>query len=268
MAQAIEIEHKTLPELSESGIDAITKVMMEFASGNLSARAAVSPDDDKSAALAAGINMLGEELQERFIEKKKLEKQVKQARENAESITASMSDAVIVVNPDSSIESVNPAACNMLGYTPHELKGMPIGKLFKDDIRDLKIILEMIQDYVDKAGIGFVQIDRNAKFVKANQWFMNMIGNPPLADDQLPDPTKTPMLSESSIAAAVNQCLEHGEKINFKAEPFTDSFGNYFEDLNLRIIPVWENDEYVSGVYILLYDAAKKPLPDLEYWEK
>jgi len=47
-----------------------------------------------------------------------------------ESIISSMTDTLIVINPDSTIRSVNKAALDLLGYEKDELIGQPIKKIF------------------------------------------------------------------------------------------------------------------------------------------
>ncbi len=56
-----------------------------------------------------------------------------EAREYAENITNSMTDALFVLNSETLIESVNPAACKLLGYSEEELLGQPAAKIMPEE---------------------------------------------------------------------------------------------------------------------------------------
>ncbi|MFQ6616588.1 MAG: PAS domain S-box protein [Fidelibacterota bacterium] len=56
----------------------------------------------------------------------------KELEAKTESILASMTDALIVISPDGSIQRVNPAGCRLTGYSEEELTGMPIGKVIEE----------------------------------------------------------------------------------------------------------------------------------------
>ena len=47
-----------------------------------------------------------------------------------ESITSSMADALIVVNPDATLRLINKTALGLLGYREDELIGQPMKKIF------------------------------------------------------------------------------------------------------------------------------------------
>ena len=53
----------------------------------------------------------------------------------ADLIVASMSDALLLVNPRDEVALVNPAACALLGYEEQELQGLPLLQLFPDAVR-------------------------------------------------------------------------------------------------------------------------------------
>jgi len=44
-----------------------------------------------------------------------------------------MFDALIVTRPDGTIQTVNKAVCDLLGYGPEEIVGQPIDKLFSQE---------------------------------------------------------------------------------------------------------------------------------------
>ncbi|MBC8264160.1 MAG: PAS domain S-box protein [Anaerolineales bacterium] len=54
-------------------------------------------------------------------------------QEYTASILESMLDAVIVVNPDGAIRTVNRAALELLGYAEEELIGQPVGMIFEEE---------------------------------------------------------------------------------------------------------------------------------------
>ena len=81
----------------------------------------------------------------RLIEKERrlnqvLEEQVAQrtaelnhAKQYLENILRYMGEALLVLSPDGVIREVNPAACEMLGYSREELLGMSIGDVFEEE---------------------------------------------------------------------------------------------------------------------------------------
>ncbi|MFY9268634.1 MAG: EAL domain-containing protein, partial [Candidatus Manganitrophaceae bacterium] len=53
--------------------------------------------------------------------------------DEADSIIDHMMNALIVIDPDGTIQKVNPATCRLLGYEKEELLGRPIDMVFADD---------------------------------------------------------------------------------------------------------------------------------------
>ncbi len=62
--------------------------------------------------------------------------ELQRAKQYQESIISTMGEALLVLDPDGSIKSANPAACRMLGYTEQELRGMSIGDVFEEGDED------------------------------------------------------------------------------------------------------------------------------------
>jgi len=58
--------------------------------------------------------------------------ELQHAKQYQESIINTMGEALLVLDPEGSIKSANPAACRMLGYTEQELRGMSIGDVFEE----------------------------------------------------------------------------------------------------------------------------------------
>ncbi|MDQ7074145.1 MAG: response regulator [Gammaproteobacteria bacterium] len=59
--------------------------------------------------------------------------ELKQANNYLQSILQTMGEALLILDPEGKIKSVNPAACQMLGYTEKELVSMAIGDVFEEE---------------------------------------------------------------------------------------------------------------------------------------
>lgn len=59
--------------------------------------------------------------------------QLQHAKQYLENIINTMGEALLVLDPDGTIKSANPAACRMLGYRLEDLLGMPIGDVFEEE---------------------------------------------------------------------------------------------------------------------------------------
>ena len=59
--------------------------------------------------------------------------ELERATRYREGILQTMGEALLVLNPEGKVKSVNPAALNMLGYRETQLIGMSIGDLFEED---------------------------------------------------------------------------------------------------------------------------------------
>ncbi len=55
------------------------------------------------------------------------------AKQHLENIIGNMGEALLILSPDGSIKSVNPAACRMLDYPAEELVGLLIGDVFEEE---------------------------------------------------------------------------------------------------------------------------------------
>ncbi|MES9972129.1 MAG: response regulator, partial [Candidatus Thiodiazotropha sp.] len=58
------------------------------------------------------------------------------AHQHLENIITYMGEALLVLNPEGEIESVNPAACKMLDYSEADLLKMSIGDVFEEEAED------------------------------------------------------------------------------------------------------------------------------------
>jgi PAS domain-containing protein len=100
-------------------IEEICNLILDLASGNLDSRIPLSRDNDELDAISTGINMLAEELQATTVSKDYLDR-----------IYNGVIDMLIVLNPDNTIQSVNPTTCRVLSYKEEDLVGQPVNFLF------------------------------------------------------------------------------------------------------------------------------------------
>jgi len=107
----------------EARLEALARVVLQLATLDFAARAAVGDKHDAIDGLAVGLNMLREELQRSTVSKAYLN-----------SIFDSMADALVVTGPDGVIRTVNRATTDLLGYGAQELVGRRLDELFDDDI--------------------------------------------------------------------------------------------------------------------------------------
>ena len=92
----------------------------QIAAGDLAARVHVSSSDEIGE-LAGAFNQMTQTLQETTVSKQYVDR-----------ILESMRDPLVVVTPGGKIQTANPAARELLGYTEVELIGMHIARLFPD----------------------------------------------------------------------------------------------------------------------------------------
>ena len=91
---------------------------IEVGKGNLNTRIEVESTDEIGE-LAASFQKMTEELQKKTVSK-----------DYVDNILKSMVDALVVMTPKGKIETVNQAACDLLGYKPEELVGKPVSILY------------------------------------------------------------------------------------------------------------------------------------------
>ncbi len=78
---------------------------------------------------------------------KMVERALKEAMEYSENILNTMADSLVVLKPDLSINFINRATCELLGYTRHELYGKQIDHLFFEEVSFEKQMYDrVIQD--------------------------------------------------------------------------------------------------------------------------
>lgn len=111
-------------------IDEIQEIIISYANGNFSKRINATGKRDPRDTIAAGINMLGEELQETTI-----------SRDYFESIYDAVSDILIITNQKFLISDLNHTAENKLGYSKDLLIGTDARKLIKQESKELEQIM-------------------------------------------------------------------------------------------------------------------------------
>ena len=117
---ATNIDLRDSMEYSDQRLDQLVNTLVAFGALDFDVRAPVGEKGDMFDALATGLNALGEELQATTVSKTYLD-----------DIIASMTDSLIVVSPDGTIQTVNNAAIRMLGFTEKELVSQPIRRIFE-----------------------------------------------------------------------------------------------------------------------------------------
>lgn len=94
----------------------LIQVIKAVASGDFSARAKTTTKNDDFDALAVGINMMIEELSERFEQLKKARQEIEAGKKQLETYIESMGDGIGVTDIKGRLIKVNNAHVEMLGY--------------------------------------------------------------------------------------------------------------------------------------------------------
>jgi len=130
-------------------IEEILDLIMQMASGHLQAEGTLSKRGDDLDGIICGLNMLGEELYASTV-----------SRDYVDNIIKSMVDMLIVVNPDTSIQTVNEATLALLGYQEDELIGKPLRIIFAvDEDEEEKDLFKRsgIEDLIQKGSIRNIE---------------------------------------------------------------------------------------------------------------
>ncbi len=103
-------------------VERLVAATASLAAGNFSHRVPVVSDDEIGR-LGKAFNLMAGELERSRAE-------LVRTKSHLENIVRSMINSLIVVDPTGRIETVNCAACHLLGYPAGELRGMPLARLF------------------------------------------------------------------------------------------------------------------------------------------
>jgi two-component system sensor histidine kinase/response regulator len=107
----------------------------EIAKGNLDHRINIKGFDEIGN-LASSFNKMTEDLQKTTVSK-----------DYMDNIVRSMSESLVVAEPDGTIRTVNSATCHLLGYREEELIGKPVQRLFGDEqIPPISKEVKLIED--------------------------------------------------------------------------------------------------------------------------
>lgn len=100
-------------------INRLRDAALDVAKGDLDTRIDIASNDEIGE-LASAFNKMSNDLA-------RSRDEIISARDYTNNIVRSMADTLIVLSPDCKIQTVNPAACNLLGYSDKELAGRPAG---------------------------------------------------------------------------------------------------------------------------------------------
>jgi len=100
---------------------------------------------------------------------KKKQEELLSQKSYIESIISSMPDALIVVNPDFTVRSVNKATLNLLDYKEHELISQPVKKIFmKEEERILHKCFQKIMKQDAAYNINLTFLTKEGKKIPVN----------------------------------------------------------------------------------------------------
>jgi two-component system sensor histidine kinase/response regulator len=113
-------------------ITSLVRGTERIAAGDLNYAVPVKSGDEIGI-LASSFNKMTKDLQKITV-----------SRNYVDNVLRSMNDTLIVISSTGYIQSVNSAACNLLGYEEEELVGQPIGKIF--DEAESSIVDDLIKE--------------------------------------------------------------------------------------------------------------------------
>jgi len=102
---------------------------------------------------------------------KEKEEELLSQKSYAESIISSMTDALIVVNPDSTVRSVNKATLDLLDYKEDELISQPVKKIFLQGEEEERILHKCFQKIMEQSAaynIGLTFLTKKGKQIPVN----------------------------------------------------------------------------------------------------
>jgi PAS domain S-box-containing protein len=135
-------------------VEEIVEAIMNVARGDYSVQVKPSHRNDSLDSLAIGLNMMIDDISVNFVD-------IERERAYTENIISSMTDSLLILNPDATIKRTNKATERLLACKEDELVGESISKVFKEEISlfedvmmaDLKAngpIIDMDMTYVSR----------------------------------------------------------------------------------------------------------------------
>ena len=91
----------------------LSNLLIEYSAGNYSVKGKLSENNDEVDMIIAGINMLGEELEETNVDK-----------EYFLSIYNAVTDLILITNIDGTIQDINNSVCQTLAVSKEEIIGI------------------------------------------------------------------------------------------------------------------------------------------------
>lgn len=113
------------PSPVEKRVQEILQVVLAYAMGDFSDELPITGDDSVFDEIAAGINVLGEELQSKI-------QSIEAYQHHLQKIQSSMGEALLVLSPSLTIVSANPRALELTGYEMEALLGQHVKMLFEE----------------------------------------------------------------------------------------------------------------------------------------
>jgi PAS domain S-box-containing protein len=120
-------------------ITSLVRGTERIARGDLNYEVPVKSEDEIGI-LATSFNKMTKDLQKITV-----------SRDYVDDVLRSMNDTLIVVSPKGNIQSINAAACNLLGYEEKELAGQPFGRIIQEGK------LSAVEDLIKKGDISHVE---------------------------------------------------------------------------------------------------------------
>ncbi len=113
-------------------INLLLNAMKALREGDLSVRVSIQSNDEIEN-LAENFNEMAEDLQLTTVSKGYVDQ-----------VISSMQDALIVLDPQLIIQTVNESTCQLLGYAEYEIIGMPVESIFSADLKS-QLFLDQIR---------------------------------------------------------------------------------------------------------------------------
>ena len=147
-----------------SPVNKLNAALIKVSGGNLDTIIEVESKDE--------IGELGASFNKMTADLKSFRDSLSSAKKYTESIISSMVDALIVINPDGMIRSVNKSTCALLGYREEELAGQDIGLIFAKEETAAEIAGAVLDQIKDPA----LLISRDFRITRINNAVIEMLG--------------------------------------------------------------------------------------------
>jgi len=147
-----------------SPVNKLNAALIKVSRGDLDTNIEIESKDE--------IGELGVSFNKMTADLKSFRDNLSSSKKYTESIISSMVDALIVVNPDATIRSVNKSTCDLLGYREEELAGKEIGLIFAQEETAAEIAGAVLDQIKDPA----LLISRDFRITRINDAAVQMVG--------------------------------------------------------------------------------------------